>query len=67
MTIASAIACILSGLITILLTYYKPAAYWNNASRRFFRSLIGERATAVLHYAIGAGLIAVGIILLNRS
>jgi hypothetical protein len=67
MLIASAIACILSGLITILLTYYKPPAYWNNASRSFFRPLIGDRATAWLHYAIGAGLIAVGVILLNRN
>jgi hypothetical protein len=67
MMIASAIACILSGLITMLLTYYKPGLYWNNASRKFFRPLIGERATAWLHHAIGAALIAVGFILLNRN
>ncbi|NJL40932.1 MAG: hypothetical protein HC899_32500 [Leptolyngbyaceae cyanobacterium SM1_4_3] len=53
MSILSAFACILSGLITILLTYHKPPAYWDNASRRFFRRLIGDRATAWLHYAIG--------------
>ncbi|MDF5731743.1 MAG: hypothetical protein PUP92_27990 [Rhizonema sp. PD38] len=45
--------------------YYKPPAYWNNASRKFFRPLIGDRATALLHYAIGAGLIAIGIIVLG--
>jgi hypothetical protein len=45
MQIASAIACILSGLTTIILTYYKPPAYWNNASWRFFRPLIGDRST----------------------
>ena len=67
MLIASAFACILSGLITILLTHYKPAAYWDNASRRFFHPLIGDRATAWLHHEIGAGLVAVGIILLNRN
>ncbi|WP_017655729.1 hypothetical protein [Fortiea contorta] len=64
---SSAIASILSGLITIILTYHKPSAYWNNASRKFFRPLIGDRATALLHYAIGAGLIAIGIILLDAS
>jgi hypothetical protein len=56
-----ALACILSGSIAILLTYYKPPAYPNKASRGFFRPLIGDRATALLHYAIGAGLIAFGI------
>lgn len=65
MHLASALACIISGLITILLTYYKPPAYWNNACRKFFRPLIGDRATALLHYAIGAGLIAMGSILLT--
>jgi hypothetical protein len=67
MHFASAIACIFSGLITIILTYHKPPAYWNNASRKFFRPLIGDRATALLHYAIGAGLIAIGIILLSSN
>jgi hypothetical protein len=67
MSIASALACIISGLITILLTYYKPPAYWNNASRRFFRPLIGDRATAWLHYAIGVALIAIGLILLSSQ
>jgi len=42
MSIASALACIISGLITILPTYNKPPAYWNNASRKFFRSLTGN-------------------------
>jgi hypothetical protein len=64
---ASALACIFSGLITIFLTYHKPPAYWNNASRKFFCPLIGDRATALLHYAIGAGLIAIGIILLSSN
>ncbi|MCY7285828.1 MAG: hypothetical protein LH679_20835 [Cyanobacteria bacterium CAN_BIN43] len=52
MSIASALACVLSGLITILPTDNKPPAYWNNASRKFFRSLTGDRATARIHYAI---------------
>lgn len=67
MLILSALACIISGLITILLTYTKPPAYWNNASRRFFRPLIGDRATALLHYMIGAGLVVLGIILLTTK
>lgn len=67
MHLASTLACILSGLITILLTYTKPPAYWNNASRKFFRPLIGDRATALLHYAIGAGFVVIGIILLSSK
>jgi len=63
----SALACIFSGLITVFLTYHKPPAYWNNASRKFFRPLIGDRATALLHYAIGAGLTTMGIVLLLRN
>ncbi|NJL40627.1 MAG: hypothetical protein HC899_30700 [Leptolyngbyaceae cyanobacterium SM1_4_3] len=56
MLIASAIACILSGLITVLLTYYKPPAYWNNASRSFFRPLIGDRVAAPLEHRATAWL-----------
>jgi hypothetical protein len=62
----SAIAYIVSGLMTITLTHYKPAAYWNSRSRRFLRQRFGDRATVMLHEVMGAGLIAFGMVLLSK-
>lgn len=64
---ASTITYLLCGFITILLTYTKPTAYWNNASRKFFRPLIGDQATAWLHYMVGAGLVAIGVVLMHSE
>jgi hypothetical protein len=60
------ITYIMFGIITILLTHYKPSAYWNNNSRRFLRSYIGDEATALLHELVGVGLIAMGIAILLK-
>lgn len=57
---------ILFGLMMILLTHYKPSAYWNNNSRRFLRRYIGDRTTAILHEFAGVGLIAIGMVILLR-
>lgn len=57
----SNIACICSGLLTIGLTYYKPTAYWNNASRRWSRRVMGDVAAAISHYAVGGLLILLGV------
>ncbi len=59
----SKIACIFSGLLTIFLTYYQPPAYWNNASRKWSRHIMGDAAAAISHYAIGGLLIWLGIII----
>ncbi|MBW4632005.1 MAG: hypothetical protein KME30_08910 [Iphinoe sp. HA4291-MV1] len=67
MRLISGSACIFSGFLTIVLTYYKPSAYWNNASRKFFRKLIGDNSTEILHHAIGVLLIVAGIILIARE
>ncbi len=67
MHLISSSACIFSGFLTIMLTYYKPSAYWNNASRKFFRNIIGDNNTAILHHAIGVLLIVVGTILIARE
>ena len=60
------ITYILFGLMMILLTHYKPSAYWNNNSRRFLRRYIGDRATAILHESVGVGLIAMGMVILLK-
>jgi hypothetical protein len=58
MVILSALTCISLGLITILLTYFKPPAYWNNASRSFFRPLIGDRIVASMKHRATALLVS---------
>lgn len=62
----SGITYILLGLMMILLTHYKPPAYWNNNSRRFLRRYIGDRTTAILHEFVRFGLIAMGTIVLFK-
>jgi hypothetical protein len=67
MKMASSIACMFSGILTIGLTYYKPYAYWNNASRRWGRRWLGDRNAALFHYASGGLLIWLGILLSFKS
>jgi hypothetical protein len=58
-------AYLMSGVLTVTLTYYKPVAYWASRSRRFFRRWLGDRPV-ILNEGLGLILVAIGIVLLAR-
>jgi hypothetical protein len=58
-------AYLMSGVLTVTLTYYKPVAYWESRSRRFFRRWLGDRPTVILNESLGIILVAIGIVLLS--
>jgi hypothetical protein len=55
---------LMSGILTVTLTYYKPVAYWDSRSRRFLRQWLGDRPTVILNEGLGMILVAIGIVLL---
>lgn len=52
---------VIGGFI-LLGTYFKPGFYWNARKAMRLRNIIGDQATAILYYAIGAVLLVLGIL-----
>lgn len=50
------------GLGAIGLTYFKPSFYWNARKATRLRNLIGDKATALVYYAIGAIVTVLGLL-----
>lgn len=57
-----AVMLLLLGSLTIGLTYYKPRWYWEHYKARFLRKCLGDRATALVYYTIGAICLAIGLV-----
>ncbi len=50
------------GLVAMGLTYFKPNIYWNSKKAQRLRNLIGDKATALVYYGIGAIVFVLGVL-----
>jgi predicted phage tail protein len=57
-------AMILSGVITLLIVQHKPHAFWNKASVRSVKNLIGDKGATLFYQVIGVTLCLSGIYIL---
>jgi hypothetical protein len=60
------ITYILSGVLTIALTHYRPSAYWNSRTRKFWRQLLGDWTTIAFYQGIGIGMVILGMTILTK-
>ena len=58
--------CFLLCIYLFVVTYLKPKFYWQSEQVRNVRRWLGDRGASIFYYAISAGSLALGLIVLGR-